>query len=104
MSVSRLKYVTRIGVEQMGELADSLSNPAVLRLENLDTNIAPPQAAVAATRMAAGMDEANSYLPFLGMDSIRQTMTGRPNASSAPAACPAYSTYCWQPLNLATRS
>jgi N-succinyldiaminopimelate aminotransferase len=72
MSVSRLKYITKIGVEQMGELADSLSNPAVLRLENLDTNIAPPAAAVAATRQAAGMDEANSYLPFLGMDSIRQ--------------------------------
>ncbi|HEX9851936.1 MAG TPA: pyridoxal phosphate-dependent aminotransferase, partial [Woeseiaceae bacterium] len=38
----------------------------------LDTNIAPPAAAVAATRLAAGMDEANSYLPFLGMTSIRQ--------------------------------
>lgn len=72
MSVSRLKYITKIGVEQMGDLADSLSNPAVLRLENLDTNIAPPAAAVAATRQAAGMDDANSYLPFLGMDSIRQ--------------------------------
>ncbi len=72
MSVSRLKYITKIGVEQMGDLADSLSNPAVLRLENLDTNIAPPAAAIAATRQAAGMDEANSYLPFLGMDSVRQ--------------------------------
>ncbi|HSD68347.1 MAG TPA: pyridoxal phosphate-dependent aminotransferase [Woeseiaceae bacterium] len=72
MSVSRLKYITRIGVEQMGELADSLSNPAVLRLENLDTNIAPPATAIAATRHAAGMDEANSYLPFLGMDTLRQ--------------------------------
>jgi aspartate/methionine/tyrosine aminotransferase len=72
MSVSRLEHITRIGVEQMGELADSLDNPAVLRLENLDTNIAPPAAAVAATRLAAGMDEANSYLPFLGMTSIRQ--------------------------------
>lgn len=72
MSVSRLQYITRIGVEQMGELADSLRNPAVLRLENLDTDIEPPASAVAATRLAAGMDEANSYLPFLGMDSIRQ--------------------------------
>jgi aspartate/methionine/tyrosine aminotransferase len=72
MSVSRLSYITKIGVEQMGDLADSLGNPAVLRLENLDTNIAPPAAAIAATRQAAGMDEANSYLPFLGMDSVRQ--------------------------------
>lgn len=72
MSVSRLQYITRIGVEQMGELADSLSNPAVLRLENLDTDIPPPESAIATTRRAAGRDEANSYLPFLGMDSIRQ--------------------------------
>ncbi len=72
MSVSRLQHITRIGVEQMGELADNLDNPAVLRLENLDTDIAPPAAAVAATRLAAGLDEANSYLPFLGMKSVRQ--------------------------------
>jgi aspartate/methionine/tyrosine aminotransferase len=75
MSVSRLRYITKIGVEQMGDLADSLRNPAVLRLENLDTNIAPPAAAIAATRQAAGLDEANSYLPFLGMDSMRQAAT-----------------------------
>jgi aspartate/methionine/tyrosine aminotransferase len=72
VSVSRLQHITRIGVEQMGELADSLSNPAVLRLENLDTDILPPQSAIATTRRAAGRDEANSYLPFLGMDSIRR--------------------------------
>jgi aspartate/methionine/tyrosine aminotransferase len=72
MSVSRLKHITKIGVEQMGELADSLSNPAVLRLENLDTNIPPPASAIVATRRAATEDDANSYLPFLGMDSIRQ--------------------------------
>ncbi|MDH4046883.1 MAG: pyridoxal phosphate-dependent aminotransferase [Gammaproteobacteria bacterium] len=72
MSVSRLQHITKIGVEQMGDLADSLRNPAVLRLENLDTNIPPPASAIEVTRRAATDDDANSYLPFLGMDSIRQ--------------------------------
>jgi hypothetical protein len=46
MSVSRLEHITKIGVEQMGDLADSLRKPSVLRLENLDTNISPPASAI----------------------------------------------------------
>ena len=72
MSVSRLRYITKIGVEQMGDLADSLDDPEVLRLENLDTNIPPPQAAVEFTRHAIDDDDANSYLPFFGLDSVRR--------------------------------
>lgn len=71
MSVSRLDHITRIGVEQMGDLADSLDDPEVLRLENLDTNIPPPASALAHTRDGVGTDEANSYLPFLGLESLR---------------------------------
>jgi aspartate/methionine/tyrosine aminotransferase len=76
MSVSRLKHITKIGVEQMGDLADSLNDPDVLRLENLDTNIPPPASAIAYTRDVAGEDDANSYLPFVGLDSIRQAASG----------------------------
>ena len=72
MSVSRLEHITKIGVEQMGDLADSLDDADVLRLENLDTNIPPPASAVAFTKNAAGDDDANSYLPFFGLDSLRQ--------------------------------
>jgi len=72
MSVSRLKDITKIGVEQMGDLADSLNNPAVLRLENLDTNVLPPASAIEFTKSAVGDDAANSYLPFLGLDTMRQ--------------------------------
>lgn len=75
MSVSRLDYITKIGVEQMGDLADSLRDPAVLRLENLDTNILPPKSAVEFTRHTIGDDDANSYLPFLGLDPMRQAAT-----------------------------
>ena len=46
MSVSRLECITKIGVEQMGDLADSLEDPNVLRLENLDTDLRPPQSAL----------------------------------------------------------
>ncbi|MCH8221596.1 MAG: pyridoxal phosphate-dependent aminotransferase [Proteobacteria bacterium] len=72
MPVSRLKHITRIGVEQMGDLADSLDDPEVLRLENLDTDLRPSQAALDFTKQAIDDDDANSYLPFLGMDSLRK--------------------------------
>ena len=73
---SRLQHITKIGVEEMGDLADSLSNPDVLRLENLDTNILPPESAITVTRKAIVDDDANSYLPFFGLDSLRKAATG----------------------------
>jgi len=75
MSVSRLEHITKIGVEQIGALADSLEDPSILRLENLDTDLRPPQAALDFTRQAIDDDAANSYLPFFGLDSIRQAAT-----------------------------
>ncbi|MEM7582200.1 MAG: pyridoxal phosphate-dependent aminotransferase [Acidobacteriota bacterium] len=72
MSVSRLEHITKIGVEDMGDLADSLDDPQVLRLENLDTDLRPPASALATTKQAVDDDDANSYLPFFGLDSIRQ--------------------------------
>ena len=72
MSVSRLEHITKIGVEQMGDLADSLEDPGVLRLENLDTDLRPPQSALDFTKQAVDDDDANSYLPFFGLDPLRQ--------------------------------
>ena len=72
MSVSRLRHITRIGVEQMGDLANSLKDPEVLRLENLDTDLRPPQSALDFTKRAVDDDNANSYLPFFGLDVLRQ--------------------------------
>jgi aspartate/methionine/tyrosine aminotransferase len=72
MSVSRLAHITPIGVEAMGDLANSLNDPAVLRLENLDTDLRPPAAALAYTKRAVDDDAANSYLPFFGLDVLRQ--------------------------------
>src|SRR3990170_2466448 len=75
MSVSRLRNISMIGVEQMGSLADSLADPSLLRLENLDTDMRPPGAAVAFTKRAVDDDAANSYLPFVGLNSIREAAT-----------------------------
>ncbi len=75
MSVTRLKSIAPIGVEQMGNLADSLRDPDVLRLENLDTNLRPPRIAIASTKSAVDDDSANSYLPFVGLNSVRESAT-----------------------------
>lgn len=69
----RLRDVPGIGVDRVGSAADVLArrDPEILRLENLDTDVRPPAAALAATRDAVDRDDANSYLPFLGRDSMR---------------------------------
>ena len=54
MSASRLEHITKIGVEDMGALADSLDDPSILRLENLDSDLRPPKSALAASRQAIG--------------------------------------------------
>ncbi len=72
MPVSRLAGMAGIGVDRMGNLADQSQDGAILRLENLDTDLRPPPGVEEATRRAVGEDDANSYLPFLGADTLRQ--------------------------------
>jgi len=66
----RLTEIAGIGVDRMGAIADS--RDAILRLENLDTDIAPDAWAIDETRRAAGVDDANSYLPFIGRLELRR--------------------------------
>jgi aspartate/methionine/tyrosine aminotransferase len=49
-------------------------DPEVLRLENLDTDLVPPEAALRATREAVGQDDANSWLPFTGKADLRRAV------------------------------
>ena len=72
MTVSRLSGMAGIGVDRMGNLADASRDGAILRLENLDTDLRPPAGVVEATQHAVQLDSANSYLPFLGADTLRQ--------------------------------
>ena len=75
MPVSRLKDIPGIGVDQMGNAADAAHDPEILRLENMDTDLAPPPEALEATRAAVGRDDCNSYLPFTGHSELRQAAT-----------------------------
>ena len=54
----------------MGDAADAERDPELLRLENLDTDIRPHAAALAATRVVVDDDSANSYLPFPGHERL----------------------------------
>ena len=70
MTVSRLRDIPGIGVNIIGDKADAAHDPQLLRLENLDTDVRPPQVALDATRAAVDDDAANSYLPFQGHRSL----------------------------------
>lgn len=72
MSVSRLQHICEIGVNHVGDRADAVNDPEMLRLENMDTDLAPPAVAVELTRRALNDDAANSYLPFEGRHELRQ--------------------------------
>jgi hypothetical protein len=69
MSVRRLADIPGFNIDRVAAAAGD--DPDVLRMENLDTDLAPPAAAIAATRAALGEDEANSWLPFTGRDDLK---------------------------------
>ena len=71
---SRLDPIPGFGIDRVAAAAGD--DPAVLRLENLDTDIPPPAAAIEATRAAVGEDDANSYLPFTGRDDLKDAVAG----------------------------
>jgi N-succinyldiaminopimelate aminotransferase len=70
MSVRRLEGIPGFNIDRVAAAAGD--DPDVLRLENLDTDIPPPAAAIEATRAAIGTDEANSWLPFTGRDDLKE--------------------------------
>ncbi len=75
MSVRRLAGIPGFAIDEVAARAGA--DPHVLRLENLDTDLPPPPAAVAATRAAVGTDDANSYLPFTGTIELRTAVAER---------------------------
>lgn len=81
---ARLRHIAGIGVDRMGAVADA-SAGALLRLENLDVDIPPDPEAVARTREAAGLDDDNSYLPFVGQARLRDTAARHVSALSGVA-------------------
>src|SRR6478735_4690861 len=72
MSVARLEHIPGFNIDRVAAAAGD--DPDVLRLENLDTDIPPPEEAMEATRAAIGKDEANSWLPFTGRDDLKEAV------------------------------
>jgi aspartate/methionine/tyrosine aminotransferase len=72
MSVARLDNIPGFSIDRVAAAAGD--DPDVLRLENLDTDIPPPEEAMEATRAAIGEDEANSWLPFTGRDDLKEAV------------------------------
>jgi aspartate/methionine/tyrosine aminotransferase len=72
----RPRELKSIGVDRIGTIADRLSDEKLLRLENLDTDLAPPPGVIEATHNEIGRDNANSYLPFFGSDELREAAAG----------------------------
>ncbi len=77
MTASRLRGIPGFSIDRVAAAAGE--DPEVLRLENLDTDVPPPQAAVEATREAIGRDADNSYLPFTGGAALREIVARHVN-------------------------
>ena len=71
--VRRLEGIPGFGIDRVAAAAGT--DPHVLRLENLDTDLPPHPRVIEVTRAAVGLDEANSYLPFSGLDEMKEAVT-----------------------------
>src|SRR3979411_1390721 len=71
----RAQSMVRMTMADLAELADK--RPGSFRLENADTDLAPPAHAIQATREAIGVDRYNSYLPLHGLPELRQAISER---------------------------
>src|ERR1700681_2269484 len=83
MSVQRLAGIPGFSIDRVAAAAGS--DPDVLRLENLDTDLPPPPAAIAATKAVLESDDANSYLPFTGRLDLCQAVARRVSAQTGHA-------------------
>ena len=83
MSVRRLQNIPGFSIDRVAAAAGN--DPAVLRLENLDTDLALPPGVTAATQAALGRDDDNSYLPFTGQEALRAAVTRHVEAQTEQA-------------------
>jgi aspartate/methionine/tyrosine aminotransferase len=72
MRTKRMSEIPGFGIDRVAAAVGE--DPDVLRLENLDTDVVPPEAALRATREAVGEDDANSWLPFTGKAALRRAV------------------------------
>jgi aspartate/methionine/tyrosine aminotransferase len=72
MSTRRMAGIPGFGIDRVAAAAGD--DPEVLRLENLDTDVRPAEAALRATQRAVDEDEANSWLPFTGKTDLKRAV------------------------------
>ncbi|GAA4961172.1 aspartate/methionine/tyrosine aminotransferase [Nonomuraea thailandensis] len=65
---SRFAHVQPFDIDRVAAAAGA--DPDVLRMENLDTDVPPPPAAVEATRRSLEEGTGNSWLPFTGLPEL----------------------------------
>ena len=82
MSVDRLRDIPGFNIDRVAAAAGS--DPDVLRLENLDTDLRPSPAAIEATKAAMDRPEGNSWLPFTGRDDLKQTVAAQIERRGGP--------------------
>src|ERR687895_439190 len=81
-TVRRLDEIPGFNIDRVAAAAGN--DPDVLRMENLDTDVPPPAAAVEATRYAVGEDDANSWLPFNGREDLKAAVVELVHRRGAP--------------------
>jgi aspartate/methionine/tyrosine aminotransferase len=72
MGTRRMAGIPGFGIDRVATAVGE--DPAVLRLENLDTDLRPAEAALRATQAAVDDDAANSWLPFTGKSDLKQAV------------------------------
>jgi aspartate/methionine/tyrosine aminotransferase len=82
----RLANIPGFGIDRVAAAAGA--DPAVLRLENLDTDVPPHPHVVEVTRAAVGRDDANSYLPFSGLEATKEAVAALIQRRGGPAYDP----------------
>lgn len=86
MRTRRMAGIPGFGIDRVAAAAGE--DPAMLRLENLDTDLLPPQDALRATREAVGQDDANSWLPFTGKTDLKRAVAAQFTDRSGVAVDP----------------
>jgi N-succinyldiaminopimelate aminotransferase len=75
MITNRLAAMRGIGVDKSTEIAEAADDENILRMENLDTDLAPSDDIIEETKRSVSGKGSNSYLPYYGKTELRSAAT-----------------------------
>lgn len=82
-AITRLEGIPGFNIDRVAAAAGS--DPHVLRMENLDTDLPPAAAVVEATREAIDTYDGNSWLPFTGRDDLKDAVAAHIRRRGGPS-------------------